>query len=467
MKTINRILISSVFFALISIASILGVMSVIFFSLVPEYGKEMLDKDVFHAEEILSSFAAADPEWGVLSADLNRYGYHLLVTNGDNIIFSDLEDTQTKVIESLKALNLQENILTGKTNGVTFVLKPAGVYAIFALKGAVDDVKLTGMLAGFLPLYLIISFAAIAVILLLSLFFTRQMAWRVLRPLKALSNGAKRIESGDLSEPIVHKGKDEFAEVAAAFNHMQESLLEERKKTAAYEKARTDLIAGISHDLRTPLTSVKGYIKGLRDGVANTPEKQEQYLSIAYQKACDMDMLLQRLFFFSNLETGNLPMTFESHDLGNFIRRFADDMRAEFKNKNITLSTDITAVPHPVKIDAGQMRRVLLNLTENAVKYAETKPLSISITIWRERGMEHLQFADNGQGVPVSQLLHIFERFWRGDEARSPKDNDGSGLGLYIVKYIIEAHGGFVTAKNDHGLVIEMRLPCAKEETVE
>lgn len=467
MKTINRILISSVFFALISIASILCVMSIIFFSLVPEYGKEMLDKDVFSAEEILSSFDAADTEWNVLSSDLNLYGYKLLVTSGNHVVFSDLENTQTKVIESLKELNLQENILTGKTNGVTFIVKPAGVYSIFALKGAVDDVKLTGMLTGFLPVYIIISFAAISVVLLLSLFFTRQMAWRVLRPLKALSNGAKRIEIGDLSEPIVHKGKDEFAEVAAAFNHMQESLLEERKKNASYEKARTDLIAGISHDLRTPLTSVKGYIKGLRDGVANTPEKQEQYLSIAYQKACDIDMLLQRLLFFSNLETGNLPMTFENHDLGNFIMRFADDMCDEFENNNITLNTDITSVPHPVKIDAGQMRRVLLNLTENAVRYAETKPLSITITIWRERGMEHLQFSDNGQGVPESKLPHIFERFWRGDEARSTKNNDGSGLGLYIVKYIIEAHEGFVTAKNDNGLSIEMRLPCEKEETYE
>lgn len=467
MRTINRILISSVFFTLISLASILGVIAIIFFSLVPEYGKEMLDKDVFNAEEILSSFDAVDTEWGVLSADLNLYGYNLLVTNSNHIVFSDLENTQTKVIESLKELNLQENILTGKTNGVTFVVKPAGVYSIFALKGAVDDVKLTGMLAGFLPTYIVISFAAIIVILLLSLFFTRQMAWRVLRPLKALSNGARRIESGDLSEPIVHKGKDEFSEVAAAFNHMQESLLEERKKTASYEKARTDLIAGISHDLRTPLTSVKGYIKGLRDGVANTPEKQEQYLSIAYQKACDMDILLQRLFYFSNLETGNLPMTFENHDLGNFIMCFADDMRDEFENNNITLNTDITSVQHPVKIDVGQMRRVLLNLTENAVKYAETKPLSITISIWRERGMEHLKFLDNGQGVSESQLPHIFERFWRGDEARSTKNNDGSGLGLYIVKYVIEAHGGFVTAKNDNGLAIEMRLPCEKEETYE
>jgi len=205
----------------------------------------------------------------------------------------------------------------------------------------------------------------------------------------------------------------------------------------------------------------------LRDGVANTPEKQEQYLSIAYQKACDIDMLLQRLLFFSNLETGNLPMTFENHDLGNFIMRFADDMCDEFENNNITLNTDITSVPHPVKIDAGQMRRVLFNLTENAVRYAETKPLSITITIWRELGMEHLQFSDNGQGVPESKLPHIFERFWRGDEARSTKNNDGSGLGLYIVKYIIEAHEGFVTAKNDNGLSIEMRLPCEKEETYE
>lgn len=256
MKTINRILMSSVFFTLISIVSIIAVMTIIFFSLVPEYGKEMLDKDVFNVEGILSSFDAADTEWGVLSANLNLYGYNLLVTSGNNLVFSDLENTQTKVIESLKELNLQESTLTGKTNGVTFVVKPAGAYSIFALKGAVDDVKLSGMLAGFLPTYLIVSFIAIAVILLLSLFFTRKMAWQVLRPLKALSNGAKRIESGNLSEPIIHKGKDEFAEVIAAFNHMQESLLEERKKSAAYEKARTDLIAGISHDLRTDRKSV-------------------------------------------------------------------------------------------------------------------------------------------------------------------------------------------------------------------
>jgi signal transduction histidine kinase len=461
MKTINRILISSIFFALISIASILGVVSILFFSFVPEYGKEMLDKDVFNVEEILSRFDAADTEWGGLSAGLNRYGYKLLVTNGDILVFSDLEDSQAKAIESLKGLNLEENALTGKTSGLTFVAKPAGVYSVFALKGAVEDVKLTG----FLPTYLILSFVAIAVVLLLSLFFTRKMAWRVLRPLKALSDGAKRIESGDLSEPVVHKGKDEFAEVAAAFNHMQESLLEERKKTAAYEEARIDLIAGISHDLRTPLTSVKGYVKGLRDGVANTPEKREQYLSIAYKKACDMDVLLQKLFYFSNLETGHLPVTPGKNDLGAFVREFAESVRDELADRNIKITAEVTSVPHPVLIDTEQMRRVLMNLTENVTKYTKAELPEIKVSVWRENGMGHLLFADNGGGVPDEHLSHLFERFWRGDESRRVVSGDGSGLGLYICKYIVEAHGGRIAAKNDGGLQIQISLPCRKEKS--
>lgn len=99
------------------------------------------------------------------------------------------------------------------------------------------------------------------------------MVWRILHPMNALTDGARRIENGDLSKPVVYKGKDEFASVCKAFNHMQEHLSKEKEKTAVYQRALTDLITGISHDLRTPLTSVKGYIKGLRDGVANTSEK--------------------------------------------------------------------------------------------------------------------------------------------------------------------------------------------------
>ena len=255
------------------------------------------------------------------------------------------------------------------------------------------------------------------------------MVWRILRPLNDLSEGAKRIEKGDYSKPVVYNGKDEFSSVCTAF------------------------------DLRTPLTSVKGYIKGLRDGIANTPEKQKQYLEIAYKKANEIDVLLQKLFYFSSLETGNLPFSYKCEDLGDFIRRFIENVHDELEHKNIRIHIDITSVPHPVKIDTEQMSRVFLNLIENAEKYTNVNRVSLNISVWREDGMEHIVFADNGKGVPEEYLLSLFEQFWRGDEARSTKMAEGSGLGLYIVKYIVEAHGGFITAANNNGLQIKISLP--------
>jgi signal transduction histidine kinase len=461
MKIINRIMISSALLVLLSLVFLLAVLSFIIFLFPDDPGKEVLDKNVFYTGTILDDFDASAKDWDTLNARLAPYGYGLLVLEDGKIIFSTLSDSQGRIINSLKTLELDQNILAGENQDLTFAGIADGKYSIFAVGGSGDISHVSN---GFLKSFLISGLMVIAVILLLSQLFTRKMAWRILQPLNALSDGAKRIEKGDFFKPVVHTGKDEFAAVCTAFNHMQEHLLKEREKTAAYERARTDLITGISHDLRTPLTSVKGYIKGLLDGVANTPEKREQYLSIAYEKACDMDVLLEKLLYFSNLETGNLPLSLEREDLGDFARRFAEDMQEEFDNKRIKMTMDITPVPHPVKMDAEQMRRVLLNLTENAIKYANGECLVLSICVWYEEGREHLLFADNGQGIPDEHLPYLFERFWRGDEARSAKRGEGSGLGLYIVKYIVEAHGGSVAVKNDNGLQIEISLPAEKEE---
>ena len=231
----------------------------------------------------------------------------------------------------------------------------------------------------------------------------------------------------------------------------------------AYERARTDLVAGISHDLRTPLTSVQGCLKGLRDGVAGTPEKRAQYLDIAYRKACDMEVLLQRLFDFSRLETGGMPFFPERADLGDFARRFARENEAELERRGGRFVLRGAPAPHPVRMDPGQMARVLNNLTDNAVRYAGVRPLVLTLTVWRDRDMEKLRFADNGRGVPDGELPHLFEQFWRGDLARRDGAREGSGLGLYLVKYILEAHGGSVTARVDGGLVFELALPCEED----
>ena len=282
--------------------------------------------------------------------------------------------------------------------------------------------------------------------------------------MNAIIQAAGRVERGDLSTPLDCKGPDEFSSVYAAFEHMRRHLLEEQKKNARYEQARTDLVSGISHDLRTPLTSVKGYLKGMRDGVANTPEKREQYLEVAYRKSCEMERLLQRLFYFSKLETGNLPLFLSDADLGDFVAQFVREARQELAPSGGQVALRGAPAPHPVRIDPEQLLRVLNNLKDNAVRYSGASPLALTLTVWRQRDRECIRFADNGQGVPEDQLPHLFEQFWRGDQARSSRGGEGSGLGLYIVKHIVEAHGGSIQARNDHGLVFEIALPCAEVE---
>ena len=279
---------------------------------------------------------------------------------------------------------------------------------------------------------------------------------RLLEPLDNLTAAANRISAGDLSTPVLCEGQSELEAVADAFNDMQSHLQAEREKNAAYEKARTDLVAGISHDLRTPLTAVKGYIKGLRDGIANTPEKQTRYLEIAYRRACDMDALLHRLFLFSRMETGNLTLEKTEVDLEEVLSAFTEDFNREHDPAQARAVFDSSEERHTAQLDLEQMSRVFSNLTENAIKYAHRMPVCIRLSLRRDADGEHILFSDNGPGVPKKSLPLLFEEFWRGDEARSSK---GSGLGLYIVRYIVEAHGGRVQAYNQNGLTVEMIFP--------
>ncbi|MBR4875683.1 MAG: HAMP domain-containing histidine kinase, partial [Clostridia bacterium] len=312
--------------------------------------------------------------------------------------------------------------------------------------------------------FLIIGGGAILLITPITYLFTLQLLKHIMRPLSALINAASRVESGDLSVPIEHEGSDEFKTVCDSFDHMQQHLRDEQDKNAAYEKARTDMISGISHDLRTPLTSVKGYIKGITDGIANTPEKQQRYLQTAYAKANQMDTLLENLFFYSKLETGNLPLNLRPIDLSDFVRNFVSDTSLDPNMQQVTLTAHFKERAHPVLADAEQLRRVFNNLTENAVKYAHADALAITISIERESGFEVITFADNGCGVTDDKLAHMFEQFWRGDSSRQ-SGKGSSGLGLYIVRHIIDTHGGSITAHNADGLHLVIRLPVHEQES--
>ena len=420
-------------------------------------------------QEILTQWPETDRDWRALDQQLDGQDYQLLVERDGHTLYSSLDQFQQEVYQHLSGqaawpeegtLVLQDQgmVMVGRQCwGVTLLAMPQpAIPELFGRpRPQTEAVVLTLFLSGL---------AAIGMIVLLSLLLARTQIRQIMRPVNALTQAARRVEAGDLSTPVGYGGQDEFSAVCAAFDHMQEHLRREREKSAGYEKARTDLVAGISHDLRTPLTSVKGYIKGMRDGVANTPEKREQYLDVAYRKACDMERLLQRLFYFSRMETGNLPLSLARTDLGEFAARFAREAQEELAETGGRVVLRGAPAPHPVHMDREQMYRVLTNLKENALRYAGADPLILTLTVWRQGDRECLRFADNGRGVPPEQLPHLFEQFWRGDSARSSRGGEGSGLGLYIVQYIVQAHGGTVRAKNDGGLVIELALPCEEDE---
>ena len=420
-------------------------------------------------QSTLASWPEEARDWWELDQSLAKLDYRLAVEQNHQVVYSSLnrfqEDLYNRIFANASwpesgTLSLQDQgvFIVGRRCGdaVLVAMMEPQMPEMFGQPRLQNDALVLA--------FFVSGLLAIGVIALLSMIFTHYQVRQILRPVNALVQAAKRVEEGDLSTPVAYRGEDEFAGVCAAFDHMQQHLLEEREKNAHYEQARTDLVAGISHDLRTPLTSVKGYLKGMRDGVANTPEKRELYLEVAYRKSCEMERLLQRLFYFSKLETGNLPLFLSDADLGDFVAQFVREARQELAPSGGQVALRGAPAPHPVRIDPEQLLRVLNNLKDNAVRYSGASPLVLTLTVWRQRDRECIRFADNGQGVPEDQLPHLFEQFWRGDQARSSRGGEGSGLGLYIVKHIVEAHGGSIQARNDHGLVFEIALPCAEVE---
>ena len=316
----------------------------------------------------------------------------------------------------------------------------------------------------FILLFLVDGVFCILALVAVSQIFTRNLTKHIMEPLDELNEGARRVQENNLSQDILYVGDAEFEKVCTTFNNMQAHILEEQEKNRKYECARTDMIAGISHDLRTPLTAIKGSIKAMLDGVAATPEMQAKFLNAAYRRTGEMDVLLNQLFYLSKLETGNMPLDIREINLTDFLAKYVCGKQEVLHQEEIELHAVLQERNYFVKIDPEQMQRILDNLVENSVKYSEKSPVHVEISLKSEKEKLHLRVSDDGTGVDEEKLPHIFEEFYRGDESRNKKE--GNGLGLYIVKYLIEAMGGSVRAYNENGLVIEMELPLTAQENM-
>lgn len=234
---------------------------------------------------------------------------------------------------------------------------------------------------------------------------------------------------------------------------MRVHLKKEIEVRIQYEQELKELISNISHDIKTPLTAIKGYAEGLLDGVADTPERREKYLRTIFSKASDMTTLVDELSFYTKIDTNNIPYHFEKVRVNDYFRDCVEDNVPELELVNVILTYE-SSVSEDTQVlgDREQLKRVMNNLIGNAVKYRGDKEQgTIAVRLAEDDQMVWVEVEDNGQGISENALPNVFERFYRADASRNSKQG-GSGLGLAIAKKIIEEHGGSIRAESEPGI---------------
>ncbi len=290
----------------------------------------------------------------------------------------------------------------------------------------------------------------------------------IITPISMLQVATQNIKNGNLDFEVQVHNKDEIGELCEDFEEMRKRL-----KDNAEEKIRTDqqnkeLISNISHDLKTPITAIKGYVEGLIDGVADTPEKQNKYLQTVYSKAIDMDSLINELTFYSKIDTNKIPYTFNRINVVGYFEDCAEDLGRELEEEHVDFTYQ-NYVDDSVQMiaDAEQVKRVINNIVGNSKKYSDKGNTKIRMTIKDVGDFVQVEIEDNGKGIAAKDLPYIFDRFYRTDASRN-SSKGGSGIGLSIVKKIMEDHGGkiWVTSKEGIGTVMYFVLRKYQEVPV-
>jgi signal transduction histidine kinase len=297
----------------------------------------------------------------------------------------------------------------------------------------------------------VMSLLLIGVLIIANLLLYRWITRSFIMPLNQLRNSAEQIKEGNLSFMLELSSNDEVGQLNEAFESMRKQLQQSNELRRQDEENRKELISNISHDLRTPITNIKGYIEGIRDGVANTPEKMETYVNIIHSKAVSMDKLVDELFLYSKLDLNQEPFLFKAVDMVDFLEDSIEELQYDLEDKGVSFKWDNQASgPLIASVDLDKLKRTVVNIVDNALKYMSNEPRRFSITLLADSEWITMAFKDNGRGISEEALPHIFERFYRAEQSRN-SSTGGSGLGLAIARQIIDEHGGFIHATSELG----------------
>lgn len=285
---------------------------------------------------------------------------------------------------------------------------------------------------------------------------------RILVPLDKMRIATKKIADGNFDYELDEKDFVEIPFLYNDFEKMRIKLKENEEEKVLSENAARELVSNISHDLKTPLTAIRGYVEGILDGVASSPQKVRDYLTTIYNKTNYMTKLIDELLYYSRVSGNEFSYNFEKTNVKEFFDDYVKDLYLELDTIRINFSYSANVDADTViDIDREQIKRALNNIVANAVKYMDKEDPEIHFRVKETMDAINIRISDNGRGIDEKDLPHIFERFYRSDASRNTKLG-GSGIGLSIVKKVIENHEGSVVAMSKSGVGTDMDIVLKK-----
>ncbi len=400
-------------------------------------------------------------EVAIYLRDLTGYTVQIETETGRSWTWGDEPNSYMPALRAAADQLDETGIISTGANAVTTkkVQTNDGVYRIYIYGSQLKTRSWPGkspaqIVAGMILLSLIVA-AFFA-----NRFLTRFVFRHIKEAIEELSKGVRQIRDGNLAIKIQYKTDDEFRPICEDFNDMARRLRESVALIERQEKNRKELLAGMSHDLRSPLTSIKAYTEGLIDGVAKTPEAKLRYLEMIRTKVSDIERMIANLFMFSKMEMDDYPYYPESLDLAKELLSFLEQDGEEYKAKGLVINSDNVHSCGKIFADPMQLRRIISNILENSLKYKEGDVGDLCLSCKNYAGKLQIILKDDGPGVPIDALPRLFDVFYRHDPSRS-NPNEGSGLGLAIVQKAVRQMGGSIWAENavPHGLQITIELP--------
>lgn len=405
-----------------------------------------------------------------LNNTLSRKYAYVIVRKGDTVIFDGNSHITEALYDQLPKYEEIDSTLDGAiyldgesqhlVKQIDFLFPDKGTGSVFIVSnvdGLLPEIKL--MMWEML-------LAGIMIIVFTDAILMMWVYRSVISPLGRLEVATKKIRDGNLDFSLEIEDDDEIGQLCQDFEEMRIRLKESAEEKIEYDKENKELISNISHDLKTPITAIKGYVEGIMDGVASSPEKLDRYIRTIYNKANDMDKLIDELTFYSKIDTNKIPYTFSKISVSNYFRDCIDEVGLEMEARSIELGY-FNYVDEDVVIiaDAEQLRRVINNIISNSVKYMDKRNGIINIRIKDVGDFIQVGIEDNGRGISAKDLPNIFDRFYRTDSSRNSSQG-GSGIGLSIVKKIIEDHGGRIWASSKEGIGTEIHFVLRKYQEV-